>query len=124
VILVPIYEFQCNECKQIASFFTRTVADKLEPVCPSCGSVNLQRRISSFAYHKTTQQIHEESGPPSMFGNNPEYYKDPRNIGRHTEQRLKELGINMNTDDTFKGVRETIAAAREGELPQSLKDNL
>lgn len=121
---MPIYEFLCNSCRKKASFFTRKVSDPLEPRCPSCGSGDLQRCISSFAYHKSVQTVHEESGPPSMFGNDPSYYRDPRNIGRHTEHRLKELGIDINTDDTFSGVRETIAAAREGELPKTLKENL
>lgn len=68
--------------------------------------------------------VHEESGPPSLFSNDPNYYKDPRNIGRSTEHRLKELGIDINSDPTFKGIRETIDAAREGELPKTLKDSL
>ena len=58
---------------------------------------------------------------------NPDYYKDPRNIGRSTEKRLKQLGIDMDSEkyrDTFADVKETIAAAREGELPKSLKDQL
>jgi len=62
-----------------------------------------------------------------MFPKNADYYKDPRNIGRHTEKRLKELGIDMDSEeyrDTFAGVKETIAAAREGELPKTLKDQL
>jgi putative FmdB family regulatory protein len=121
---MPIYEFRCKSCNRIASFFTRTVSDPLEPACPDCGSQNLERCVSSFAYHKSMQSIHEESGPASMFGNNPDYYKDPRNIGRVTENRLKELGIDINEDKDFAGVKQTIEAAREGELPKTLKDSL
>ena len=62
-----------------------------------------------------------------MLHTNPGYYQDPRNIGRWTEKRLKELGMDMNSEEyknTFAEVRETIAAAREGELPQTIKDQL
>lgn len=124
---MPIYEFRCNACQQKASFFVRTVSDPLSPTCPACGSDNLERCISRFAVHKTTKTIYEESGEPTMFPKNPDYYKDPRNIGRHTEKRLKELGVDMDSEeyrDTFAGVKETIAAAREGELPKTLKDQL
>lgn len=62
-----------------------------------------------------------------MFPQNPDYYKDPRNIGRWTEKRLNQLGVDMDSEeyrDTFAGVKESIAAAREGELPKALKDQL
>jgi len=71
--------------------------------------------------------MHEESGEPDISPMNPDYYSDPRNIGRSTEKRLKQLGIDMDSEeyrDTFSEVKESIAAAREGELPKSLKDQL
>lgn len=124
---MPIYEFRCSKCQQTASFFVRTVSDHLSPACPACGSSDLERCVSSFAYHRSVQTIHEQSGDPTMFPTDPSYYKDPRNIGRHTEQRLKELGVDMDSEehrDTFAGVKQTIEAARDGELPKMLKDQL
>jgi len=70
--------------------------------------------------------MHENSGRP-VSGLDPEYYSDPRNIGRSTERMLGNLGIDMNSDEyknTFSEVRESIDAAREGEMPKSLKDQL
>jgi putative FmdB family regulatory protein len=124
---MPIYEFRCRDCRQLATFFVRTVSDPLTPVCPACGGADLERCISRFAVHKTVQTVHEESGEPTMFPTDRDYYRDPRNIGRHTEKRLKDLGIDMDSEeyrDTFAGVKESIAAAREGELPKALKDQL
>jgi len=80
--------------------------------------------ISSFAYHKSEQTRVEEAGPPQAYGS-PDYYKDPRNIGRWAEHRLKELGMDMHSEEywnTFSEVREMIDAAREGEMPPPLKD--
>lgn len=122
---MPIYEFRCHACQRKVSFFQRSVAASLSPTCPACGSSDLNRRISSFAFHKSERTRLEEVGEPIMFPTNPDYYKDPRNIGRSTEKRLKALGVDMESEeykDTFTGVRETIAAARESELPQPLKD--
>ena len=81
-----------------------------------CGSTEVVRSVSSFAYHKSMQAIHEESGEPTMFSN-PDYYKDPRNIGRWTEKRFNDMGMEMPSE-----IQEEIQAAREGELPESLKD--
>lgn len=124
---MPIYEFLCKSCHQKASFFVRSFNPPVNPACPACSSSDLDRCISRFASHKTTKTIWEESGEPSASHTNPDYYKDPRNIGRWTEKRLRELGVDMDSEeykDTFAGVKETIAAAREGEMPKTLKDHL
>jgi len=62
--------------------------------------------------------IHEQAGEPQMFPS-PDYYKDPRNIGRWAEKRFKKLGLDIPPQ-----IQEEIQAAREGELPKSLKEKL
>jgi hypothetical protein len=47
----------------------------------------------------------------------PDYYKDPRNIGRWAEKRFDEMGVEMPPQ-----LHEEIQAAREGTLPESLQD--
>jgi len=112
---MPIYEFSCNSCHKKTSLFARNMSEPLSPVCSVCGSRNLTRLISSFAYHGSLESIWEASGEPDKPG--PDYYKDPRNIGRWTEKRLKELGQEMPPE-----IQEMIQSAREGELPDSVKD--
>lgn len=113
---MPIYEFRCSDCGQRTNFFLKSVTGQLNPTCPRCNSVNMVRLISPFAYHKSISTIHEESGEPTM-SPNPDYYKDPRNIGRWTEKRMKELGAEMPDS-----VKEMIQAAREGEMPAPVKE--
>ncbi len=115
---MPIYEFLCQKCNTKSSILAWNTAESFVAKCPTCGSSNLERVISSFAYHKSMKTIHEEAGEPQMF-TSPDYYKDPRNIGRWTEKRFKELGLDMPSQ-----VQEGIQAAREGELPKSLKEKL
>lgn len=74
----------------------------------------MQRAISTFAYHRSLQTIHEESGPPPQFPNL-DYYKDPRNIGRYAEESFMKYGLEMPD-----AVKESIQAAREGELPKEI----
>jgi hypothetical protein len=61
------------------------------------------------------QAIWEQSGEPDK--PSPDYYKDPRNIGRWAEKKLKQRGEEMPQQ-----VQEMIQAAREGEMPGPVKD--
>jgi len=72
----------------------------------------LIRSLSSFAFHKSEKTLLEESKPGT-----PDYYKEPRNIGRWAENRIEELGLEMPSQ-----VQEMIVAAREGEMPEPIKD--
>ncbi len=115
---MPVYEFLCQKCNTRSSILIRGMANATVDKCPACGSNDLSRIISSFAYHKSAKTIHEEAGEPQMLPN-PDYYKDPRNIGRWTEKKFRESNIEMPPQ-----LKEEIQAAREGELPKSLKENL
>jgi hypothetical protein len=69
--------------------------------------------MSSFATGRTTQSVHLQH--PSSSAPGLDYYSDPRNIGRHVEDSFKQFGI-----DIPKSVRNTIDAAREGDLPKGV----
>ena len=115
---MPIYEFRCNVCQGKTSIFMKSIVSSvnMDAVCPSCGSNNLSRLISSFGISKTVKSVHEESGELGMFAGS-DYYKDPRNIGRWAEKRFAEMGMEMPAQ-----ARDMIDAAREGEMPESVKD--
>ncbi len=115
---MPIYEFLCQKCHTKSSVLVKSAAAPFTAQCSACGSSDLVRVVTRFAYHKSMKTIHEEGGEPQMFSS-PDYYKDPRNIGRRTEKRFKELDLDMPPQ-----IREEIQAAREGELPKSLKEKL
>ncbi|MFC2003414.1 FmdB family zinc ribbon protein [Chloroflexota bacterium] len=115
---MPIYEFLCQKCHTKTNVLVKSVNAPLAAQCSACDSSDLVRCVSRFAYHKSLQTVWEESGEPQR-SPSPDYYKDPRNIGRSTEKRFKELGLDM--PQQIKG---EIQAAREGELPKSLKEKL
>jgi putative FmdB family regulatory protein len=115
---MPIYEFLCQECHTKSSILVKNIAESFVTQCPECGSNDLVRVVSRFAYRKSTKTVREEAGEPPMLPS-PDYYKDPRNIGRWTEKRFKEMGLEMPAE-----VQQEIQAAREGELPPSLKEQL
>ena len=115
---MPIYEFLCPRCNTVSSILVKSVTTPVAAQCAACGSHDLVRVVSRFAYHKSTQTIWEESGEPQR-SPGLDYYKDPRNIGRSTEKKFKEMGLDMP-----ESIKSDIQAAREGELPKSIKDKL
>ena len=110
---MPIYEFRCGNCNRVSSFFLRSINSALEPACDHCQSPNMQRRMSSFTTGKTTQSVHGQH--PSQSAAGLDYYRDPRNIGRHVEESFRQYGMDLPPS-----VRETIDAAREGDLPKGV----
>jgi putative FmdB family regulatory protein len=110
---MPIYEFRCVSCGKVSSFFTRSISADLHPSCDHCQSHEMERRMSSFSLGKTPRSVHQQypsAGAPGL-----DYYSDPRNIGRQVEDSFKQFGLDMP-----QSVRNTIDAAREGDLPSGL----
>ncbi len=111
---MPIYEYRCNGCGQLSSFFLRSINSPLEPACSHCQGKDMQRCMSSFAMGKTEQGVQERL---SGSGVSPqEYYSDPRNIGRHVEDTFRRHGMDMPPS-----VRESIDSARQGNLPPGVE---
>jgi len=113
---MPIYEFICHNCHKRLSFLVRDISAPFTPKCSSCGNTNLSRVISGFAYHKSLKTVWEESDEPTMHPSE-DYYKDPRNIGRWVEKKFEDMGQELPPQ-----IQEKIQSAREGVLPESLKD--
>lgn len=112
---MPIYEFRCQNCQKETSILVRNISSPANVRCPYCGSSELVRIVSSFGIGKTVRSVQEASGSPDSPG--PDYYKDPRNIGRWAEKKFSDMGMEMPSQ-----VREKIDAAREGEMPGEVKD--
>ena len=113
---MPIYEYTCSNCNRSVTIFMRTASAGTKPLCPVCGNSELTRVISNFAIHKSISTIYEESGTPGG-AISADYYKDPRNIGRRLEKQLRDSNIEIPPE-----IERSIAEAREGNLPGSLKD--
>lgn len=115
---MPIYEFYCQKCNAKTSIFVKSMTESPNVQCSTCGSGDLERVISMFAYHKSMATIHEESGEPTAFPDM-RYYKDPRNIGRWAEKKFREVGMDIPAE-----LQEEIHAARDGEIPTQVKKQL
>ena len=111
---MPIYEYKCRQCGKLNSVFTRSVDVPVNASCESCGSKELEKALSKFAYHKSEADILRDYGSePKRL----EDYKDPRQIGRWAERKFDEYGVDMPEE-----ARNMIDAAREGDFPDPVKD--
>lgn len=113
---MPIYEYRCADCGERTEAFHRSLDAARRPDCEHCGSARTERALSRFATPKTEAQVMEQYGAPDPAAG-PDAYKDPRQIGRWAEQRFDELGVEMPAE-----AKQMIDAAREGELPDPVKD--
>ncbi|MBN1376155.1 MAG: zinc ribbon domain-containing protein [Dehalococcoidia bacterium] len=113
---MPIYEYDCRSCHRRVSLLLRIADLEQSQTCPYCGESEMVRILSRFSVHKSISTIYEESGEPGM-SQSADYYKDPRNIGRGVEKRFKNMNIEMPSS-----IQQSINEAREGKLPDSLKD--
>src|SRR3989304_1382915 len=103
---VPIYEYRCRKCGRLTSVFLRSAGSPAATRCKACGSGSLERAISAFAYRRSESSVLADLGSePQRL----EDYKDPRQIGRWTERKFKEMGV-----DVPRGARGRIDAARGG----------
>jgi hypothetical protein len=73
----------------------------------------MQRLMSKVARLKTESDVLDEYGD----GRGPEGIRDPRQIGRWVEKRFEEYGMEVPAE-----TREAISRAREGDLPDAVKD--
>ncbi len=113
---MPIYEFLCSKCNTTSSILVKSASATFAARCSACGSGDLVRLISRCSYHKSTSAVWEESGEPRRNAG-PDYYKDPRNIGRWVEKKFQDMNMELPSE-----IQQKIQAAREGELPEPLKD--
>ncbi len=111
---MPIYEYRCQACGKLSSFFVRSIGSDVNAVCGHCQSADMERLMSSFAMGKTVSAVHE-AFPSGSERRSPEYYQDPRNIGRGVESTFAKHGMEIP-----QSVRDNIDAARSGETPKGL----
>jgi len=110
---MPIYEYKCKACARLTSQFFRSADAEKPPACQHCGG-KTARALSRFAVGRNASSVESDFGTPPR---SPEEYRDPRQIGRWVENKFDEYGMDLPD-----GAREMIDAARDGELPDAVKD--
>ena len=51
------------DCKKVVSVLVKRMTDDVQPACPECGSANVHRLISRFAFHRSLLSKLEQLDP-------------------------------------------------------------
>jgi len=132
---MPIFEYLCRACNRIYSFLSLRATPEREPVCPRCGSTELERVPSTFAVtgaRKTTRDDARPGGGPEPGGSDLEDKalrmasemsesdaEDPRAMARMMRRLAQESGerITPAMDEMFRRME-------AGEDPEALEEEL
>ena len=106
---MPIYEYRCNDCGNEFSLIIRNVSESVGVYCSGCGSADISRLMSRFAFHQTESSRVDalDTSKPR----DPGFYKDNRNIGLWAKKRARQLGADLG-----EGFEETVEKARTGKF--------
>ncbi|RPH80356.1 MAG: zinc ribbon domain-containing protein [Candidatus Rokuibacteriota bacterium] len=106
---MPIYEYECGDCRRRVSLLVRTFAAGASPACPRCGGTSLTRLMSRFATVKSEDARLESLTDSASFGDLDE--NDPASVARFMKKMGREFGDDLG-DDFESAVDEAMA---EGE---------
>src|SRR5262249_8298463 len=108
---MPIYEYECHDCRRRVSLL-RSISATAPPACPRCGSTALTRLMSRFSTVKSEdarlESLAEGGGPGDLDEN------DPASVARFMKKMGKEFGEELG-DDFDSAVDEAMTDAESGE---------
>ena len=109
---MPIYEYRCGACRRRSSLFYQTfsAAERAEPRCEHCGSVDVTRLVSRVAVLKSEESRMDDLADDAALADVDE--NDPRSIARWARRMGEQLG-----DDVGDDFREMVDQLEAGEMP-------
>jgi len=93
---MPIYEYECKKCQKIIGYLILKPSEESQLKCKSCGSEDLKRLLSRFAYHRSESD--RLAGCDTSKPRGEDFYKDSRNIGLWAKKRAQELGADLGPE--------------------------
>jgi putative FmdB family regulatory protein len=105
---MPIYEYDCHDCRRRVSLLVRSLSATSAPACPRCGSTALTRLMSRFATVKSEEARLESLADSGGMGDLDE--NDPASVARFMKKMGQEFGDELG-DDFDSAVDEAMAEA-------------
>ncbi len=103
---MPIYEYECRDCRRVVSLLVLRPSSAAAPACPRCGGVALVRVLSRFATPKSEEARLEALTDASSLGDLDE--NDPASVARFMKHMGREMGDELG-DDFDEAVDEAMA---------------
>ena len=93
---MPIYEYECGDCRRRVSLLVLRPSTAPAPACPRCGGSDLSRVMSRFATVKSEEARLDALADPSSLGDLDE--NDPTSVARFMKKMGREFGEDMGED--------------------------
>ena len=103
---MPIYEYDCRDCRRRVSVLVRSFAAAADAACPRCGGRQLARVMSRFSTVKNEDARLESLADSASFGDLDE--NDPTSVARFMKKMGREFGDDLG-DDFDSAVDEAMA---------------
>ena len=111
---MPIYEYDCPDCRRRVSVLVRRINDPETPACPRCGGAQLHRLMSRFATVRSEDDRLDAMADPGQFGDVDE--NDPRSVARFMKKMGQEMGEDLG-DDIDEAMDSEMAAGEGDDGP-------
>jgi len=125
---MPIYEYDCRDCRKRVSLLVLRPSAAASPVCPVCGGSALSRLMSRFATVKSEDARLDALAESPSFGDLDE--NNPASVARFMKKMGREFGDDLGDDfeSAMDEAMEEGEAAGEGEAespgPSDASDDL
>ncbi|MBI2015991.1 MAG: zinc ribbon domain-containing protein [Candidatus Rokubacteria bacterium] len=103
---MPIYEYECSDCRRRVSLLVLRPSTAPPPACPRCGGAALTRLMSRFATVKSEEARLDSLADPASAGDLDE--DNPASVARFMKKMGREFGDDLG-DDFEAAVDEAMA---------------
>src|SRR5215472_350916 len=93
---MPIYEYECGDCRRRVSLLVLRPSTAPPPTCPRCNGTSMARIMSRFATVKSEDARLDALADSSSFGDLDE--NDPGSVARFMKKMGKEFGDDLGDD--------------------------
>jgi len=113
---MPVYEYQCADCKRIFSRFFWRISDAEGTKC-RCGSENLEQLVSRVSMHRSEESRLENLADPNQWGDIDE--NDPKSMARMMRKLGSEVGEDLGPEFS-----EMVDRLEAGEDPEEIEKSM
>jgi putative FmdB family regulatory protein len=96
---MPIYEYRCLACRKVSEFLLLNLNAPFSPVCPRCGSTEMERVLSRVRVRLSEETRMERLADPHRWGGLADVDEnDPTSMARAMRQMGPHLKEAMGED--------------------------
>ena len=116
---MPIYEYNCLDCRRRVSVFFRTFSEASDDAarCPRCNGANLRRLVSKVAVLRSEESRFDNMADESFMSGLEN--EDPRALAGMMRKMSDETGEPLDPE-----MHEVVQRLERGESPESIEQSM